>query len=151
MVGSAIKHVFSLFFTRCNTSSMTAKIISWILRTALCIILLATNNGLAIVLCTHVLQEVFAIDSQTKWGERVQGQSFYTCRRESRFNVKGRTSDISPKHFFSSLAEVESSISRKCGEDMLKFLYYLAFHQYIVREEENHLKCTVNKVFMYSW
>lgn len=111
MVGSAMRVVFSLFFTRCNISSMTAKSISWILHTAPCIILLATNSGSAIHLLSHVLQEVFETASQTKWEERVQGQSFHICNTESRLNVKGRTSDISSKCF--SLTKPQSSLKKK--------------------------------------
>ena len=114
--------VFSLFFTRYNSSSMTAKFISWILHTALCIVLLATNSGSAVLLLAHVLQEVFELASQTKWEEEVQGQSFYTRNTESRLNVKGRTSDISSKHFSSSLTELQSSLSQE--ENVKKTCWY---------------------------
>lgn len=113
VVGSAISDVFSLFFIRCNTSSTTAKFISWILHAALCIILLATNSDSAVPLLAYVLQEVFEIASQTKWEELVQGQSFSTCNTESRLNAKGRTSAISSKHFPSSLRELQSSLSQE--------------------------------------
>jgi len=45
---------------------MTAKFISWILHTALSVILLGTNSGTAIPLLPHVLQEVTEMASQTK-------------------------------------------------------------------------------------
>lgn len=70
VVGSAVREVSSLFLTSCNTSSMAAKCISWILHTALSIILLATNSVSLIPLLTHKLQEVFETARQTKWKDK---------------------------------------------------------------------------------
>lgn len=149
VVGSAISGIFSLFFTRCKISSMTAKSISWILHTAPCIILLATNSGSAIHLLSHVLQEVFDIASQTKWEERVQGQSFHICNTESRLNVKGRTSDISSKCF--SLTELQSSLKKKMWRRHAGVSVLLSSPPACCQRRKKHWKSTVNKVLLYSW
>lgn len=71
MMSIVSQMVCSQFFTRSNTSSMTAKFISWIVHIALCI-LLSTNSG-SVILLAQGLWELFEIASQMKVGRACSG------------------------------------------------------------------------------
>lgn len=125
LVGNAISEVVSSLFASCNTSSMAAKCISWILHTALCIILLAINSVSLVPLLTHKLQQVFETARQKKWKSNFRDKLsiptiLHYTHIQYRLNVKGRVSDISSKHFSSS--ELQSYVSRRKCEDLLMFL-----------------------------
>lgn len=75
MMSMGSEMVCSHFFTRSNTSSMTAKFIAWILHIALCI-LVATNSGSVILLLAQEIWEVFEIASQMKVGRVSSGSEF---------------------------------------------------------------------------
>lgn len=121
--------VFSCFFTRSSTSSMTAKFISWIRNighptwpwtipvfgastTSLCP-LYPTNNKqwLSHTSCPRALRII--LTSQSDAGGK------------SEFRVRA------------SIFVILSQKKKKSEEDMLMFLCFQALHQHIVRKEEN--------------